>query len=111
MGPGETRPRDGFRPTKPQQPAGMRIEPSPSFAWATATMREATQVGLTAMHTLFVREHNRLADEIRARHPVLTGEEVYQAARRIVSAQMQVITYREFLPLLLGDGAIRSYRG
>jgi len=74
-------------------------------------VRANEQIGLTAMHTLFVREHNRLADEIRARNPQLSGEDVYQSARRIVGAQMQVITYREFLPLMLGPNALAPYAG
>src|SRR5829696_4164706 len=41
-GPREIRPRDGFSPKRPQHDAGMRIEPPPSDAWATATMPAAT---------------------------------------------------------------------
>ena len=37
-----TRPRVGLSPTSPQHDAGMRIEPPPSFACATATMPLAT---------------------------------------------------------------------
>jgi len=64
-------------------------------------VRANEQVGLTAMHTLFVREHNRLAAEI-ATDDTLSGDEIYEEARRIVGALMQVITYNEFLPALLG---------
>lgn len=74
-------------------------------------VRANEQVGLTALHTLFVREHNRLADEIRAANPGLGGEEIYQRARRMVGAQMQVITYREYLPTLLGPDALARYEG
>lgn len=74
-------------------------------------VRANEQVGLSALHTLFVREHNRLAAEIAANDPSLTGEEIYQEARRIVGALMQVITYKEFLPVLLGRNALRPYRG
>ena len=72
--------------------------------------RANEQIGLTAMHTLFVREHNRLADKIARKHPWYSDEQIYQAARRIVGAQMQVITYNEFLPVLLGKNAIPRYR-
>ena len=41
-GPGLTRPRLGFSPNKPQFDAGIRIEPPPSFAWATGTIPLAT---------------------------------------------------------------------
>jgi hypothetical protein len=74
-------------------------------------VRANEQVGLTAMHTLFVREHNRLATEIAAADPSLTGEEIYQEARRIVGALVQVITYNEFLPALLGADALWPYQG
>ena len=74
-------------------------------------VRANEQLGLTAMHTLFVREHNRLADEIAAENPGLSGDDIYQRARRLVGAQMQVITYEEFLPVLLGPDALSPYRG
>ncbi len=69
------------------------------------------QVSLIAMHTLFMREHNRLADLIRAKNPHLTGDQVYEAARLRVVAEMQVITFNEFLPLLLGPMAPGPYTG
>jgi len=65
-------------------------------------VRANEQVGLTAVHTLFVREHNRLADKIHQLYPQLNDEEIYQFARRLVGAQQQVITYEEYLPTLLG---------
>ena len=68
-------------------------------------------MGLTAMHTLFVREHNRLADIIADQDPDLSGDEIYQLARKIVGAQNQAITFNEFLPLLLGPDAIGPYTG
>jgi len=74
-------------------------------------VRANEQVGLTAMHTLFSREHNRLATIIAEENPELTGDEIYEEARKIVGAQMQVISYNEFLPALLGEGIIAEYRG
>ena len=74
-------------------------------------VRANEQVGLTAMHTLFVREHNRLADEMRRRSPNASGDHIYEQARKVVGALMQAITYREYLPALLGRGAISEFRG
>ncbi|MEO1370348.1 MAG: peroxidase family protein, partial [Acidobacteriota bacterium] len=82
-----------------------------SSLFLAGDVRANEQVGLAAMHTLFVREHNRLADGLRVEEPDLTGDEIYERVRRIVGAQMQVITYREFLPALLGPGALRPYQG
>jgi hypothetical protein len=74
-------------------------------------IRANEQVGLTAMHTLFLREHNRLAADIAANEPGLTGEEIYERARSFVGGLMQRITYSEFLPALLGPGALVPYTG
>ncbi len=82
----------------------------PSYFLA-GDIRANEQVGLTAMHTLFLREHNRLAEAIADDHPTLSGDEVYERARAIVGAQMQAITYNEFLPKLLGRNALPPYRG
>jgi len=74
-------------------------------------VRANEQIALTSTHTLFLREHNRLCDTIREAQPGLSGEEIYQRARKIVGAQMQVITYNEFLPIILGPNSIRPYEG
>jgi peroxidase len=66
---------------------------------------------LTSMHTLFLREHNRIAFELQSRHPELSDEELYQAARKRVGAIVQAITYNEYIPALLGRDALPPYRG
>ncbi|KLU04195.1 Peroxinectin [Rhodopirellula islandica] len=74
-------------------------------------IRAAENVILTSMQALFVREHNRLADEISAKNPSLSDEEIYQEARATVIAEMQSITLNEYLPALLGEDAISEYSG
>jgi peroxidase len=74
-------------------------------------VRSNENIELTSMHTLFIREHNRLAEQIAAETPALTDEAIYQRARALVIAEIQAITYNEWLPALLGAGAIKSYRG
>ena len=74
-------------------------------------IRVNEQVGLTAMHTLFVREHNRLADIVASENPTFTDQEIFEVARKINGAQIQVVTYREFLPLLLGPDFLGAYLG
>ncbi len=66
---------------------------------------------LLALQTLFVREHNRIAAEAAQRHADWTDEELYQYARRIVIAELQKITYEEFLPAILGSNALPEYQG
>jgi hypothetical protein len=74
-------------------------------------VRANENVELTSMQTLFLREHNRLADQIARANPGLSDEEIYQRARALVIAEIQAITYNEWLPALLGPGALRPYRG
>ena len=65
---------------------------------------------LSSLHILFIREHNRIAEEASQRHPDWTDEELYQFARRVVIAELQKITYDEFLPAFLGENAMPEYR-
>lgn len=74
-------------------------------------VRANEQVGLTAMHTIFVREHNRVAREFYQRYPFMTDEQVFLRARKRVIAVMQAITYNEFIPAIMGENALRPYRG
>ncbi|MGI9274345.1 MAG: peroxidase family protein [Endozoicomonas sp.] len=83
----------------------------PRILFQAGDIRVNEQAGLTTMHTLFVREHNRLAEDYARSHSEADDEEIYQYCRRIVRAEVQRITFVEFLPVLLGEGAIPDYTG
>lgn len=83
----------------------------PTLLFLAGDVRANEQVGLAAMHTLFVREHNRLAAIVMNDLPDLSSDEVFFVARRLVGAEMQIITYNEFLPALLGPNALPPYTG
>jgi hypothetical protein len=70
--------------------------------FAAGDVRANENVELTAMQTLFVREHNRLAEQIATANPGLNDEQIYQQARALVIGEIQAITYNEWLPSLLG---------
>ncbi|XP_076650032.1 peroxidasin [Halictus rubicundus] len=77
-------------------------------------IRANEQVGLLAMHTIWLREHNRIARNLREMNPHWNGEKLYQEARKIVGAEMQHITYQQWMPHVFGgtaDELIGSYRG
>lgn len=61
------------------------------------------KVALIAMHTLWMREHNRVADELRVLNAHWDGDMLYHEARKIVGAAMQHITYKLWLPHIIGD--------
>jgi hypothetical protein len=77
-------------------------------------VRANENIELTSLHTLFVREHDRLAALI---YPLVTGsasardEQTYQMARAIVGAEIQVITFNAWIPALLGPNALPAYAG
>ena len=64
------------------------------------------------LHTLWVREHNRLAREYRNENPFENDETIYEHSRRMLIAQWQHVTYTEYLPSILGGTEhIPPYRG
>ena len=96
----------------PYNESNEKNAPNMEPTWFLAgDIRANEQATLTAIHTLFVREHNHWAQFFREQHPEATGEETYQHARMIVSAEIQQITYSEFLPILLGPHALPPYKG
>ncbi|XP_032057022.1 eosinophil peroxidase-like [Aythya fuligula] len=76
--------------------------------------RVTENLGLSALHTVFLREHNRLVTKLGKLNPHWDGEKLYQESRKIVVAMTQKITYRDYLPLVLGEETNRwipSYSG
>lgn len=73
-------------------------------------VRALEMPGLASLHTLWMREHNRLASQIRNLRSDLTDEEIFQIARKILIGEMQNIVYDEYLPVVLGDNAMRQYK-
>ncbi|KAG7309805.1 hypothetical protein JYU34_004307 [Plutella xylostella] len=65
---------------------------------------------LAMLHTLMLREHNRVADILASLNPQWSDERLYQEAKKIVVAEIQHITYQEYLPLNFGENYFRYYR-
>lgn len=77
-------------------------------------IRANEQVGLLAMHTLWMREHNRIALKLKEINPHWDGDSLYQEARKIVGAQMQHITFKQWLPIVVGPSGMEKmgeYKG
>ena len=60
-------------------------------------------IGLASMHTLWVRQHNIVADELRKQNPHWDGDKVFNEARKINGAILQKIVYYDYLPLIIGE--------
>lgn len=65
--------------------------------------RANEQTALTVMHTLWAREHNRVAKALLNAHSTCSDEQVFQLARHIVVSQIQKIMYKDYLPIILGE--------
>ena len=81
---------------------------------STGDYRANEQLGLLSMHNLFVREHNRLAEGLKEINPHWNDERIYQESRKIVGAQMQIISFSHWLPHILGKeglGLLGKYNG
>ena len=59
-------------------------------------------LGLTGMHTLFMREHNRIASSLSILNPTWSDEIRYYETRRILIAVYQHIIYNEWIPATIG---------
>ncbi|XP_037646416.1 eosinophil peroxidase-like [Sebastes umbrosus] len=71
--------------------------------------RTNEHIGLTAVHTLFMREHNRLARALAKLNPHWDGETLYQESRKIMGGYSQVLTYRDYLLHIVGPDFITSH--
>uniref|UniRef100_A0A3Q3AMJ0 Myeloid-specific peroxidase n=2 Tax=Kryptolebias marmoratus TaxID=37003 RepID=A0A3Q3AMJ0_KRYMA len=74
-------------------------------------VRVDENIALTSIHTLFVREHNRLARDLKRMNPHWDSETIYQEARKIMGAYTQVFVFRDYLPHIVGDVAMRTKLG
>ena len=74
-------------------------------------VRTNEQMSLAGFHTLFLREHNRIARFLQKLNRHWSNTKVYLETRRILAAVMQKITYIDFLPKLLGPNGLKRYRG
>nr|XP_005992326.1 PREDICTED: myeloperoxidase-like [Latimeria chalumnae] len=72
-------------------------------------VRSNEHLGLQTMHTLFLREHNRLVMELVKLNPHWSGEKLYQEARKIIAAIIQITSYRDYIPRVIGPDATKKY--
>uniref|UniRef100_A0A6G1SPA2 Peroxidasin n=1 Tax=Aceria tosichella TaxID=561515 RepID=A0A6G1SPA2_9ACAR len=86
-----------------------RNRPQGLYCFDAGDTRANEQIQLASLHTIMMREHNRLANGLAAINPHWSDERLFQEARKIVGAELQHITYSEFFPLVLGKEALLEY--
>jgi hypothetical protein len=74
---------------------------------ALTGFNESWWLGLSAMHTLFAREHNAVCDALRAEYPQLSDERTYQTARLVVAALIAKIHTIEWTPAILATEILK----
>jgi hypothetical protein len=70
--------------------------------FAAGEGRTNENTGLTALQTLFLREHNRIASELSRINTNWDDNRLFQETRKILIGIYQNIIYNEFLPALIG---------
>ena len=71
--------------------------------------RSNQNLGILSLHTLWLREHNRIARTLKYLNPYWNDEKIFQEARRICIAQYQHIIYKGWIPLVLGNEMTTFY--
>src|SRR5262249_31945634 len=85
------------------------VQDSQLFLARDVRATETTE--LTALRTLFMRDHTRTAGLLAKSHPDGNDEQIFQEARKLNIAQYQTITYEGWLPAVLGPTTISAYSG
>ena len=70
--------------------------------------RTSENLGLASIHTLFLREHNRIASRLAVLNPSWTDEILFYETRRILQAVYQHIIYSDWIPATIGGGGNRN---
>lgn len=96
-------------PINPDQGGDCEGAQRGALCYLAGDSRVNEQPGLTAIHTVWMREHNRVARELQNYNPTWSDEAVYQEARRIVIAELQHIVFNEWLPIIVGPNFMQSF--
>ncbi|KAI6231399.1 Peroxidasin [Aphelenchoides besseyi] len=84
-------------------------QPAPNRCFVSGTRDVNLLPGISALHTLWTRQHNRLATQLKILNRRWNDERIFEESRKILIAQLQHVTYNEFLPVLLGQESIKRY--
>jgi peroxidase len=106
-----TSPGDALPIVNAAPPPGTPGDGIAAPTFVSGDSRVSEQPELTALTTAFVREHNWWVGILKQTNPDWTGDQLYNMAKAITTAEYQNITYKEFLPSLIGPSALGNYAG
>ena len=101
----------GAKPSLPLYPReeaeGLTECPRPNKeCYVAGDIRVNGHLSLAIMHTIWMREHNRIVAVLARLDSTLTDEELYQTARKIIGGVMQKIVFEDYLPEVLGRATV-----
>lgn len=83
---------------------------SSHYCFVAGDVRGNQHPMLQSYHVIFLRNHNRIAENLAKLNPSWSDEKLFQEARRINNAEYQHIIYEEWLPLLFGPTLVSYYK-
>lgn len=99
----------GFKDLLPQTATHIECKAPSGYCFLAGDLRASEQPSLACMHTIWMRQHNRVAEELSKLNPNWNDERLYQMTRKIIGAMVQHVTFNEFLPRLLGMNNIDHF--
>jgi len=93
----------------PTSKASEECKAESGHCFVAGDNRASEQPALAAMHTIYLREHNRIVAGLEKLNPHWEDERLFQEGRRIMGAMNQHIVYNEFLPRIIGLNAMNLY--
>ena len=79
------------------------------YCFTSGDERANENLHLTSMHLIWARHHNSIVDALTKINIHWDDERLFQEARRILGAQLQHITYNEFLSVVLGKDSSENF--
>ena len=103
-------------PANVDSPVDCQMDPNTAHipCFLAGDHRANEQLGLLSMHTLWLREHNRIAEQLLVLNPHWDGDMLFHEARKILGAEMQHISFTHWLPKVLGPRGMEmlgEYKG